>query len=634
MAKHAPTYPFHRFFTLPELVGSLGPHLTPPNLLSCICVCRLWNTALIPHLWRAIDDGKYAWRIILASRDMDEAQGHLDDEWLHHIFVKYGKYVRSMDVHWSAMLSPANSAGTCNNLRSLTVHNLGSGETHKDVNASISLAPSRPEDKWLQPGLRGPLLSPLLEGVIEPALVKWRTTTQQRRDWLSYQHLWLLIRQNPKLRSLTLDKSILHLSQIMTADFVHETLSLLPDLVELQCDGVLKGVNGILEALPRLQRLTSYSGFIDNAVPRRTFAQLRVLKAWIDFASKDFFLLLKRLPNLEYLNCVGFQKEEDLKFADAGLILEHRPSNLKQLLFEEGNRIKEEQLATQLIPWLPKLKKFVDVKLMPMTVEALRTHCHDLVYVGQLYRTYGFYPMRGVRPAVNEVSLLLQACPDLKFLVNIRVQIDIDMLLLYPWASTSLERLSIQVSGVTRLTEPEQRVFQQLELEGPRQYDVGLKLSEEEARVLAKVCDSRDQQRRVYDRLGGLKNLRMLDLGYDYGRPNNMATKQYLGHYGGSFYKSARRFGGPIENVLELSLASGLDRLAGLKDLKSFGFDGADHCIGEAELMWMVTHWPKLTSIRGLQAEDFDGPHWRLKKLSLRSCIKTLRPDIVITGRL
>ncbi|KAG0298915.1 hypothetical protein BGZ96_004222 [Linnemannia gamsii] len=634
MSKHAPTYPFHRFFTLPELVGSLGPHLDPPNLYSCIRVCRLWNTALIPHLWRAIDDGKYAWPRILVLRDGDKAQGHQDDEWLHQMFVKYGKYVRSMDVHWSAMFSPANSSGTCNNLRSLIVHDLGNGETFKDMEESDRLAYLRPENVYHRLGVKGHLLSPLLEGVIEPALATWRTTSQQQRDWLAYQHLWLLIRQNPKLHSLTLHYSISRLSQIMTADFFHETLSLLPNLVELQCDGVLKGISGILEALPRLQRLTTCSGFTDNAVPRKAFEQLRVLDARVDFASKDFFLLLKRLPNLEYLHCVGFQEEEELDFADAGLILEHQPRNLKQLLFGTGNQIKDEQLATQLIPWLPKLTEFVNVRLMPMTAEALRTYCRDLECVGQLRRKYDFYLVRGVRPTVNEVSLLLRECPRLQFLDNIRVQIDIDMLLLFPWASTSLERLTIQVSGVTRLTEAEQIVLKQLEQEGPSQNGVGLKLSKEENRVLAKISDSREQQRRVYDRLGGLKNLRLLDFGYDYARLSNMATNQYLGHYGGSFHESARRFAGPIENVLELSLASGLDRLAGLKDLEMFGFDGADHCIGKAELMWMANHWPKLTTIRGLQVEDFDDPPRKCRKMYLTTLMRSLRPDIVIAGRL
>jgi hypothetical protein len=359
-----------------------------------------------------------------------------------------------------------------------------------------------------------------------------------------------------------------------------------------------------------------------------------VLEVWIGFVSKDFFLLLKRLPNLERLHCVGFKKEDEEDFADGGFILGHQPSNLKQLIFTRGNKITEEHLATQLIPWLPKLTEFVDYGLMPRTIEALRTHCHDIERVGQLRRKYDFYVERGVRPAVNEVSLLLRTCPQLKFLDNIRVQIDIDMLLLYPWASTSLERLSVQISGVTRLTEAEQRVFKRLEQEGSRMDGVGRNLSKEEERVLDKVSYSREQQQRVYDRLGGLKNLRLLDLGYDYGQLDNMARKQYLGFYGGSIYEGETRFAKLISNVLELNLASGLDRLAGLKNLETFGFDGADHCIGEAELMWMVTHWPKLTSIRGLQVEDSDCPWSKLRKMHLRSCMRSLRPDIDVACRL
>ncbi|KAK3841499.1 MAG: hypothetical protein J3R72DRAFT_491393 [Linnemannia gamsii] len=55
------------------------------------------------------------------------------------------------------------------------------------------------------------------------------------------------------------------------------------------------------------------------------------------------------------------------------------------------------------------------------------------------------------------------------------------------------------------------------------------------------------------------------------------------------------RYERPITNTLELTLGSGgLERLAGLKRLEVFGFEGVDHRIGEKELSWMVENWPRL----------------------------------------
>ncbi|KAF8941481.1 hypothetical protein BGZ47_007372 [Haplosporangium gracile] len=141
------------------------------------------------------------------------------------------------------------------------------------------------------------------------------------------------------------------------------------------------------------------------------------------------------------------------------------------------------------------------------------------------------------------------------------------------------------------------------------------------------------QRRQVYDRFAGLKNLRLLDLGHDYTQLDNMETKQYLGHYGGPLHESATQFAGPIRDSLELTLASGLDRLAGLKDLETFEFDAVDHRIEEAELAWMATHWPSLRSIRRLQAEDFDDPMRAHRKLKLKAFMKALRPEVMFTGR-
>jgi hypothetical protein len=55
-------------------------------------------------------------------------------------------------------------------------------------------------------------------------------------------------------------------------------------------------------------------------------------------------------------------------------------------------------------------------------------------------------------------------------------------------------------------------------------------------------------------------------------------------------------------DCLEFSLESGLDILSGLKELRVLDVKSTAHRIGVAELEWMRIHWPKLTTIVGLES--------------------------------
>ncbi|KAF9131088.1 hypothetical protein BGW39_002247 [Mortierella sp. 14UC] len=64
------------------------------------------------------------------------------------------------------------------------------------------------------------------------------------------------------------------------------------------------------------------------------------------------------------------------------------------------------------------------------------------------------------------------------------------------------------------------------------------------------------------------------------------------------------------ENVqhqcLELTLESGLDELAGLKELEEVNVYEMAHWIGIAEVRWMVEQWPRLRALRGLWCGGFN----------------------------
>ncbi|KAF9379460.1 hypothetical protein CPB97_008955 [Podila verticillata] len=57
---------------------------------------------------------------------------------------------------------------------------------------------------------------------------------------------------------------------------------------------------------------------------------------------------------------------------------------------------------------------------------------------------------------------------------------------------------------------------------------------------------------------------------------------------------------------LELTLQSGLDELAPIKDLEELTVGLMNHRIGIPELEWMKVHWPKFRSLRGLYGNGLD----------------------------
>lgn len=115
--------------------------------------------------------------------------------------------------------------------------------------------------------------------------------------------------------------------------------------------------------------------------------------------------------------------------------------------------------------------------------------------------------------------------------------------------------------------------------------------------------ESHALQRRILRQLGQLTHLRILRLGssgHDWDSPHHMRLEMEL--------EDIRTIMVVDEFVqttcLELSLASGVDELAGLKDLETLDVTKLVHRIGMAEVQWMVANWPKLKSIPGLEYTD------------------------------
>ncbi|KAF9303824.1 hypothetical protein BGZ74_002968 [Mortierella antarctica] len=106
----------------------------------------------------------------------------------------------------------------------------------------------------------------------------------------------------------------------------------------------------------------------------------------------------------------------------------------------------------------------------------------------------------------------------------------------------------------------------------------------------------------LFSHLAGLEQLQELWLSdhlLDHGHRSRTSNRQGAG----SSYNE------PVVGsvTFHLTLASGLDMLAGLKRLRVLDVSDLDHQIGLLEVEWMVANWPRLSVMRGLVATVWQG---------------------------
>ncbi|KAF9121825.1 hypothetical protein BGW39_010232 [Mortierella sp. 14UC] len=197
-----------------EILDAIGSYLCLQALRQCVRVSRSWSGVFIRQLWKTIDDTQHAWPRILKEYDSDNAKRCEQDEaWVIGIFAKYGQHIQHLNLHWKVTIKAAstncdNIPAACPNLKSLSVSN---------VNTNLTLQQEKARDvlyKNVHPtngaithstraleALTGPLLSPIFENAFEPVVRGIRTEGQQQEDWRLVQQFWLLVYQNPQLRS-------------------------------------------------------------------------------------------------------------------------------------------------------------------------------------------------------------------------------------------------------------------------------------------------------------------------------------------------------------------------------------------------------------------------------------------------
>ncbi|KAF9282392.1 hypothetical protein BGZ88_011058 [Linnemannia elongata] len=187
---------------------------------------------------------------------------------------------------------------------------------------------------------------------------------------------------------------------------------------------------------------------------------------------------------------------------------------------------------------------------------------------------------------------------------SVEVKLDALQVIETPWACYQLELFDFRIRNVQRsdivITPPDIEIGPfppHGPLPGPAHPEDQALLAGD---ILVVQQESHIVQRQVLRQLGQLTQLQNLRLGRSgrgqyaplYSRLEmrgicTMIIDEYFDH-----------------DCLELSLASGLDELAGLKELEELVVSQMAHRIGLAEVQWMVENWPRLRTINGLHYLD------------------------------
>ncbi|KAK3840277.1 MAG: hypothetical protein JOS17DRAFT_726628, partial [Linnemannia elongata] len=598
----------HEFHQIPELVRSLHPFLSHADLVACTRICRLWHDIFIPQLWRAIDDRDYAWTRILMDHDSADENNGKDIIWLRAIFKKYGRHIFHLRTTWSVVINAASEGGTCTNLQSLRIHDISETRTNEEEDEEDLVREYRRKKERRQRAVDQPLLSPIFENILKPWEAGWRSERRQQLDWITAQRIWLLIQQNSGTLQTLYFSRPLPLCGIST-EFVYDVLSTLRNLVELGDDSYYLDLGMLLGRLPNL---TSFTRRLTSAELVQTrCTQLRELDTCNELSNKEFFELLKNLPNLESLRFAKFNDEDEVFCPRSHVIKDNSTHRLKRLSIYDD--YLDDGAATEVLSYSPQLTHLELGEVLQETVTAIVTYCRDL-------QTFREHPpllsglSKWIEPPTNKLLPLVRTCGNLRILDAGCHRFDIDDLVAEPWASQDLETINCLLAGLMYLTDFETKI-----VEGER----GICSQREVDRILDKHRAIQEQHIKVYDFLASMTRLVTLDIGADHKSTEDLHQRIY--EVDGEKYLD---YGSPPKDTLQLSLASGLDRLRVLKDLEVFGFEGFSHQIGKAELEWMATSWPKLNVMRGLQEDTLHRMMHDSKKAELREYMESLRPDV------
>ncbi|KAF9187080.1 hypothetical protein BGZ50_002164 [Haplosporangium sp. Z 11] len=314
-------------FHIPELAHLLAQYLKPPDILSCILVCRPWSEAFIPYLWHTVDDSLYAWPSIFTKdaqskidpKDCfnDNKGGDKDDnsravkDWAHHVFAKYGHHIRDLTLFSTITLEAASTSAACTKLRRLELdpdHGMEYWKENTEFIYGADFFPTQ-STKRLQPSVDS--IDRQRSGQDFDFDTEFNSVFVDPKnpypeELQSLRHYWRLVYQNPHLQRVHLLGRFSEMGGSAGQEFLCSIIRHLPELV---CLSTLKmqdanGFWALSEFAPQLQELFMVMNRVrlgENIRPPSVNGTLRSLRLDNKLELCEIQGLLQLLPNLEQL---------------------------------------------------------------------------------------------------------------------------------------------------------------------------------------------------------------------------------------------------------------------------------------------------------------------------------------------
>ncbi|KAF9318222.1 hypothetical protein BG003_011616 [Podila horticola] len=664
----------HKKFTeIPELVALVSGNLTIQDLFTCVQVSSQWHELFVPALWHTIDDTTRSWSHILYQcgdpgtlfcdpnlySGLIDADKNKDREWLMSVFRKYGCHIRELTIHWPMVLEAASmtllgKTGTggsgCLALQSLTLEIKTPYQPQPVPEGGVfEHDPNFPSPP---PTAMPPLVmpAPLFPGVVEETdFVQpqhFGLTLEAQKEaletgWEWTQHYWNLILSNHGLTRLVLGPATGYISLLWSVESKEvflRNVAKLPCLKELQgwIIVTLSSVWELLAAVPTLEFLTTTCSEdkLPDPLPEVN-TTLRTLTVHGSLSINNLLDVLSLLPNLSSLTLTKIgvravqQQPPELGF-EFGMASSFLPEHVCPRDHSVGANLRElnvdsvgdyDTLLKHLpdhieLTWNEPISTYNSVPLQ-LPEHSTRFSVFKAPFP-PWYIDEEFEPRAPHDFVANE---LLTTSSRLRVFDSIRHFILVDEMLRRPWLCMGLEWLTCRILGVNRLTDEEQSLAERVMVPG-----YSSDLSAEEAAAVEKFERCRAQHHGVYDHLARLTRLRHLDLGYENRYPWTCKIGDVYEVDGVEYLEYTTP---PTFETLELSLASGLDRLGALKDLEMIGFERLNHRIRRPELEWMAKSWPRLNLMYGLDKERLMDIEHCKERTALREYFQQLRPSVI-----
>ncbi|KAG0322806.1 hypothetical protein BGZ97_003745 [Linnemannia gamsii] len=421
--------------------------------------------------------------------------------------------------------------------------------------------------------------------------------------------------QGKCLDSIRLDMSLSYLYAPRSFDPLDKILSGLLNLVELSNTLYPMDVNLILQQLPSLR---SINGAFKLDTSSISFNNIRYFEATMPLNPLTFRQCLVKFPNLDCL-CLerllplphptthNQQQQQQIVVQDNYHSISYQ---LQELRFTKSDYSPTLETLQQVLFWLPHLRHITLTTLYKSTADMLVAYCKELESF-RLLEDKGFYHATS---SFDASLVLLQGCPKLKVLDAVQHQIRAETLLASPpWVCDRLETLRCLIVGVSRLLPQDMKILNDLFV---LRSSKNVFLTKQDRNALQMSRNTMGQQQQVLERLASLTHLKVLELAFK-------QPRDHLRRYG-----DKNPYVGYFTDTLELTLDSGLGKLAALKDLEMFGFEGCNHLIDRSELDWMIKSWPRLRAMSGLRQNGLLTSSFEMRKADLRSYMRQIRSDI------